>query len=239
MKSKLFKIILLGFLCQFFLLGCAKTQLGKVKELNAAGLTKPDKVLIQPFTFNEKDIEPGSSPISMVSGSSSKRDEILALAKEVNGALVEELSQKVKEMGLTPVVISDGKQPSSSEVLVTGRWTKIDEGSAVKRNMIGFGAGQSLVEGQVVVSGLSSQGPVELITFTAHADSGSKPGAITGPAGAAAGAGTAASVGVSVAKSAATIYQSSSSHEASEIADKIAEELSSYFVKQGWISKAQ
>ena len=174
MKSKLFKIILLGFLCQFFLLGCAKTQLGKVKELNAAGLTKPDKVLIQPFTFNEKDIEPGSSPISMV-----------------------------------------------------------------KRNMIGFGAGQSLVEGQVVVSGLSSQGPVELITFTAHADSGSKPGAITGPAGAAAGAGTAASVGVSVAKSAATIYQSSSSHEASEIADKIAEELSSYFVKQGWISKAQ
>lgn len=234
MKGKLPSLLLFGMLSPILLLGCAKTELAKVKEINATGIAKPQRILIQPFSFNEMAISASSSPISGISGS--KKDEISALEKEVNGALVDELSLKVKEMGFTPVVVLEGKQPASGEILVSGKWTKIDEGSAVKRNLIGLGAGQSIAEGQVVVKGHSTQGSVDLITFTAHADSGRKPGAITGPAGAAAGAGTAASVGVSVAKSAATVYQSSSSHEASEIADKIAGELKSYFSKQGWVT---
>jgi hypothetical protein len=88
------------------------------------------------------------------------------------------------------------------------------------------------------VSGNADQGAVDLISFTAHADSGSKPGAaVLGPAGAAAGAGTAATVGANVARGAASAYQSSSAHQAKEIADKIVEELQGYSLKQGWVKK--
>lgn len=215
--------------------GCANTQVAKVKETTVTELAKPDRILIQPFAVNTRDIDTGSSPLSMVTGSSSGKDQAATLAKEVNGALIDELSQKIKEMGFTPVVAAEGKQPGNGEIMVTGRWVKINEGNVMRRNVIGFGAGQSSADSEVAVIAPGSR---KLISFSAHADSGSKPGAaVLGPAGAAAGAGTAATVGVNVARGAASTYLSASAHQASEIADKIADELSSYFAKQGW-SKA-
>ena len=80
------------------------------------------------------------------------------------------------------------------------------------------------------------QGIKEILSFSAHADSGNMPGAaVMGPAGVAAGAGTAVVVGVNVAKGGITTYRSNSAHQASALADKISEVLQKYFQKQGWI----
>jgi hypothetical protein len=218
--------------------GCAGSKLAKVKEVGVTNMAKPDRVLVVPFAADAKNVDTGSStPLSLLSDSNEKT-KIDELVKEVNGALQEELVTKLKEAGYTAVPSISGTQPGKGELLISGRWVKIDEGSAMKRNVIGFGAGQSLADAEVKVSGNADQGAVDLISFTAHADSGSKPGAaVLGPAGAAAGAGTAATVGANVARGAASAYQSSSAHQAKEIADKIVEELQGYSLKQGWVKK--
>ena len=218
--------------------GCAGSKLGKVKEVGVTNMAKPERVLVLPFAADAKNIDTGSStPLSLLFDANEKT-KIDELVKEVNGALQEELVTKLKEAGYIAVPSIPGTQPGKGELLISGRWAKIDEGSAMKRNVIGFGAGQSLADAEVKVSGNTDQGMVDLISFTAHADSGSKPGAaVLGPAGAAAGAGTAATVGANVARGAASAYQSSSAHQAKEIADKIVEELQAYSVKQGWVKK--
>jgi len=73
--------------------------------------------------------------------------------------------------------------------------------------------------------------------FEAHADSGNMPGAaVMGPAGAAAGAGTAAVLATNAAIGGVKSYKSASAQQAKKIADKISEQLTQYFVRQGWIS---
>ena len=226
-------------LCALLLSGCAKSNLSKMHEYNAdVGSIRPTRVLLQDFNANAGAVETSSSPLAKVKrlvGSESLDQEKQDLVKEVNTALTSELTEKLKAMGLTVEHVSGDKQPQANELLLTGHFLKIEEGNAVRRNLIGLGAGQSTLDCEVHVTTRGHTGIRELLSFNAHADSGNMPGAVVmGPAGAAAGAGTAAVSAVNVAKGAATAYQSSSAHQATQIADKISTELSSYFAKQGW-----
>jgi negative regulator of sigma E activity len=76
----------------------------------------------------------------------------------------------------------------------------------------------------------------EILSFSAHADSGNMPGAaVMGPVGVVAGAGTAVIVGVNVVKGAAATCKSNSPNQAPALDDKISEVLQKHFQKQGWI----
>lgn len=226
-------------LCTLLLSGCAKSNLAKIHEYNAdVGSARPTRVLLQDFNANAGAVETSSSPfakLKRLAGSESLDQEKQDLIKEVNTALTSELSEKLSAMGLAVERVSAGRQPQANELLLSGRFLEIEEGNAVRRNLIGLGAGQSTLDCEVHVTTRGSTGIRELLNFNAHADSGNMPGAaVMGPAGAAAGAGKAAVAAVNVAKGAATSYQSSSAHQATQIADKIRTELSSYFAKQGW-----
>jgi hypothetical protein len=158
------------------------------------------------------------------------------LSREVIGALNKELVEKITALGITAVHAEQNQQPVQNEIIITGKFLKIDEGNVVRRNLIGLGAGQSSLDSKVIVLRATPQGIKEILSFSAHADSGNMPGAaVMGPAGVAAGAGTAVVVGVNVAKGGITTYRSNSANQASALADKISEELQKYFQEQGWI----
>ncbi len=122
-------------------------------------------------------------------------------------------------------------------ILIKGSFAKIDEGNRLRRNVVGLGMGQSSIDCEVQVLAPAPSGYEKLIAFNAHADSGEMPGAVVmGPAGAAAGAGAAAVVGANVGMAGAKSYRSASAQQAKNIADKITNQLASYFARQGWIS---
>lgn len=221
------------------LTACAGAKVKKTDYVTDAHMSKPDQVLIYNFVANARDIKQNSGPIASLMrhmGSSDESSEKQAMAREVADALAAELTVKLKRWGLNAIRVDQNMPTKNGDLLITGTFTNIDEGNQARRTMIGLGAGQSSVDAKVVLQTPMAAGYHELMSFSAHADSGKMPGAaVMGPAGIAAGAGAATTAGVNVAKGAAQKYSSETSTEAEHMADAISEELGKYFVKQGWV----
>lgn len=222
--------------------GCAKTQVRETAEVAYTGLPRPDRVLIYNFAVSPADIQQNSSIFAKLGRgmeNTSQTAEEIQIGHEVADALATELTVKIANMGLNPLRATSNMPISRGSVMVTGQFININEGNRLRRNMIGFGAGQSSVDAQVKVLAPGRSGLEEIIGFDAHADSGNMPGAaVTGPAGAAAGAGTAAVLATNAAMSGVKSYKSSSAQQAKDMAEKIASELARYFAQQGWIDPA-
>jgi Domain of unknown function (DUF4410) len=93
-----------------------------------------------------------------------------------------ELVEKITALGITAVHVEQNQQPVQNEIIITGKFLKIDEGNVVRRNLIGLGAGQSSLDSKVIVLRATPQGIKEILSFSAHADSGNMPGAaVMGP----------------------------------------------------------
>ncbi len=223
--------------------GCAKTNVRTTEEVAYTGMPRPERVLIYNFVVSPSDIAQNSSLFAKLGrgmSDSNQSAEEIKLAREVSDALATELTVKVANMGLNPLRADPNATTiMAGSIIITGQFTKIDEGNRLRRNMIGFGAGQSAVDATVKVLAPTRSGYEEIIGFDAHADSGNMPGAaVMGPAGAAAGASTAAVLATNAAISGAKSYKSESAHQAKDLAEKIASELAKYFAQQGWIDPA-
>jgi len=222
--------------------GCAKTNVRMNNEIAYTGMPRPDRVLIYNFAVSPADVKENSSLFAKMGRSmegGNQTAEEIQLGREVADALATELTVKIAGLGLNPLRATANMPVTPGAILVTGQFVNIDEGNRLRRNLIGLGAGKSSVDAAVSVLAPGSTGMAELISFDAHADSGSMPGAaVMGPAGAAAGAGTAAVLATNAAVSGVKSYKSSSAQQAKKIADKIAAELAKYFAQQGWIDPA-
>jgi len=219
--------------------GCAKTNVRTREEVPFTGLPRPERVLIYNFAASPADIQQNSSIFAKLGRdleNANQTAEEIQLGREVADALATELTVKIGEMGLNPLRATSNTPLYGNAILVTGKFIKIDEGNRLRRNVIGFGAGQSSVDAVVSVLAPTRSGFKEIVGFDAHADSGNMPGAaVTGGVGAAAGAGTAAVLATNAATSGVKSYKSASAQQAKGIAEKIAKELANYFALQGWI----
>ncbi len=231
------KVTLTGLL-GLLMVGCANNKIKTTYVDENSGLAKPTSVLVYDFTVDPQAVKKSSSPLSGIIGSNENAaEEKNKLIAEVVDAMSKELVKKITELGLNPKRADQTTTVTPGALLITGQITNIDEGSNIKRNVIGFGAGQSSLDANVVVMAPVASGNKELISFDAHGDSGEKPGALVlGPVGAAAGAGTAATVAANAAQGVASSYKSASAHQAEDMAEKINTQLAKYFSKQGWIS---
>ncbi len=208
------------------------------QQIAASGLPRPDRVLIYNFEYNPAVIKLNSSIIAKMerSGEDQNNDK-MEVGREVADALATELTTNISKLGLNPLRADQNMPLSQGSILITGRFSNIDEGNRARRNIVGLGMGQSSVDCDVSVMAPGPSGYENLIGFNAHGDSGEMPGAaVFGPAGAAAGAGAGAIVGANVAIGGVKSYRSASAQQATKIADKIASQLAKYCAQQGWIS---
>ncbi|MEY3288324.1 MAG: hypothetical protein RLZZ419_566 [Pseudomonadota bacterium] len=208
MQSKIIRSRVFIFSLALFLGGCAKTQLSNINVIDITGLAKPNHILILPFTGNDQTV---------VISSANKKDKII---QDINVALADKLTEKIKAIDLMPMEVTPDKQPAIGDIIISGHWTKIEEGNPLIQQVIGLGFGQTVTESKVSILTTGIDGRTqEIINFSAHADSGYMPG--KGPAG--------------FIINAVKGHKSVVAGQASEIADKITSELSTYFAKQGWI----
>ena len=188
MRQSTFALLLVNSL---LLTGCAKTHVGNLHEQVATDMQRPNRILIQNFSTNMQNVKTSSSPLAKLKGmvsDESPEQTKEALTQEVVKALSEELTEKVKDMGYSAVLVTSDSQLQQGDLLISGRILDMDEGNALRRNLIGLGAGQSSLDTEVNVLGGTRTGTQTLMNFKVHADSGSMPGAVVmGPAGAAAG----------------------------------------------------
>lgn len=219
------------------LVGCAKNYVQENVAVVNTNMPKPNSVLIYNFAVNPADVKNGTGVLATLKNSvqnTTPSQEEAQLAREVSDAMATELTQKIADMGLNPIRANQSTRVTAGSIIIAGAFVNIDEGNSTRRNVIGLGMGQSSLDSKVSVLTTDNQ---ELLSFDAHTDSGSMPGAaVMGPAGVAAGAGTAAAVATNVATGAVKSYKSESAQQAKKMADNIAAQLAAYFAQQGWIN---
>ena len=161
------------------------------------------------------------------------------LAKEVKDALGEEVVDGLKSLGFIVERVDRGAKATGQDLLIDGQFLTVDEGNPLRRLVIGFGTGASMVQTQVQL--YQGQEARKLMEFTTQADSGKMPGAApTLGAGAAAQGGvTAGMIVTNAASSVAKTYKSDVARMAASSGDQVVRYLSEFFAKQGWIRADQ
>jgi hypothetical protein len=161
------------------------------------------------------------------------------LGQEVKDALAEEVIDGLKPLGFVVERVGRETKATGSDLLIDGQFLTVNEGNPLRRLVVGFGTGASVVESQVQVY----QGPEarKLLDFTTHSNSGNMPGAATtmGVGAAAAGGVTAGMVVANAAMAGVKTYKSDVARMAAGSGDLVARYLSEFFAKQGWIRPEQ
>jgi hypothetical protein len=236
---KLKNVLTLSAASMVFLLmvGCAKNYVQENVAVINTNMPKPSSVLIYNFAVNPADVKNGTGILATLKNTvqnTTPTQEEAQLAREVSDAMATELTQKIAAMGLKPIRATPSTRASQGSIMIQGAFVNIDEGNSTRRNVIGLGMGQSSLDSKVSVLTTDNQ---ELLSFDAHADSGSMPGAaVTGPIGAAGDASTAAIVATNVVSGGVKSYKSASAQQAKKMAENIAAQLATYFAQQGWIN---
>jgi len=231
----------IGLLCLVVLTGCAGATVSQEKESAPVTNSAPTQIVVYPFATNPDEVTLNSSIFQRgyrdISGANvdDQQAQIAKLtAQNVCLQVVNALAQK----GYNALCQKRGLPPGTgNNLVVDGEFTDINEGNRLRRMVIGFGAGASVLDTNVYVyQPAPGGGQHQVLSFNTHADSGEMPGvAVTGPAGAAAGgAAAAATIGANVAAGGVRTYRSTIDFLGDKTSQQIVDALIKYFQQQGW-----
>ncbi len=226
-------------LCALALLaGCASSDVtARRSYVGDEKIARPGRVIVHNFAATADDIAADAA----IAGHYDRRSkpqtaEEIALGRQLGDLVARELVKDILEMGLPAERAGSGPAPQVGDLVIKGEFISIDEGSRVKRMLIGFGAGaaklKTFVEGyQVTASGLRPLGSAEV-----KAAGGKMPGMLVPMAGGAAAGRIATSAAISGGTNIAKeIGPESVEGAAKRTAEEIAKVLREAFKKRGWI----
>ena len=220
------------------LAGCASSSVTTRRSyVGDEEIARPGRIIVHSFAATPDDIPADAA----VAGHYDRRAtpqtaEEIELGRQLGARVANELVKEILKMGMPAERAGSGPKPQQGNVVIKGEFISIDEGSRLKRMLIGFGAGaaelKTFVEGyQVTASGLRPLGSAEV-----EAGGGKMPGMVVpviggGIAGRAATS-AAISGGLNVAQE---IGPESLDSAAKRTAKEIAKVLEEAFKKRGWI----
>lgn len=223
------------------LAGCASASVSQQSQSAPIINNRPTQIVVYPFAVDSADVTLNQSIIQRAYRSVSDENESAQQAKiahDTAHSICDQVAATLNKNGYNAVCQERGTPVSGSNVvIVDGKFTNISEGNRLRRLVIGFGAGASVLDTDVDVYQKTAQGTRQILDFATHADSGKMPGAaVTGGAGAAAGGSAAVIVGANAAMGGAKSYTSATSYLADKTADQIVQTITQYYAQQGWTS---
>ena len=121
------------------LVGCATTHVQPMLEYEGTEqLQPPDLVLIHNFLAPPADDSPDRA-------SNAEIEDTEEMAQEANDELCTTLIEEMKKIGLPAQRASDAITAGESTLSIEGEFLCLEEGSSLKRMLIGFGAGAAQV----------------------------------------------------------------------------------------------
>ncbi len=213
------------------LAGCASSDVtARRSYVGDEEIARPGRIIVHSFAAT-----PGYIPAdAAIAGQYDRRAtpqsaQEVAVGRKLGDQVATRLVDEILKMGLPAERAGSGPPPQLGDLIIKGEFVSIDEGSRLKRMLIGFGAGaaelKTFVEGyQVTASGLRPLGSAEV-----EAGGGKMPGMLV-PIGI--GASAAISGGLNVAQE---LGPESMRSAANRTAEEIAKVLEKAFKKRGWI----
>ena len=217
--------------------GCASTNVTQQTPISNAGLPRPNQIWVYNFVANPADMPPNSSIGGEVSAPSAPPTAAeIDEGRQLGALIASNLVADIQAMGLSAAQAGAGSMPQVGDAVIRGYLVSAQGGSAVKRFVIGFGAGTSEMDTVVEGYAVTSQGWRKLGSGTLTSSGNKTPGMIVPAAVAIA---TANPIGLIVVGG-AKIYGEASGRSGLEgrakaTAEAIAEQLEIRFQDRGWI----
>jgi len=218
------------------LTGCASTEVTERQRYQGEKLARPDRIIVHDFTANPTDVPPVSPFATRLAGAVPPTPEQRELGRKLGAQIAEDLVTDLRSMGLPAVRAERQAAPQINDIVLRGYFVSVEEGSAGKRVLVGFGSGAAemrvAVEGyQATAAGLRLLGSGEV-----SSEGGGMPGVAVPLAVLAA---TANPIGLVVGGTAKLHGEGSGSDTiegaAQRTADEIAAQLRTAAEEQGWI----
>src|SRR5512135_3124646 len=165
--------------CLFVLVivaGCASTQVSNRQVLVNERIARPDRILVYDFIANPADM-PLDSALQVEPGPPLTAEQLQA-GHQLGAQIADELVAQIRDMGLPAVHGLSGTPPRVGDVVIRGYLVSIDEGSGVKRVVVGFGSGGSELKTAVEGYQMTARGLRKLGSGTVESGSGKTPGAV-------------------------------------------------------------
>ncbi len=235
-------------------IGCAGTSvIGRHTYAGHERLPKPGIIIVYDFAATPDDL-PADDPILSLYEKPAKpqtADEI-SLGRKLGAELAGDLVNDILALGLPAELSKAGRPPRTGDLVIRGAFMSIEEGSRLKRVLIGFGAGAGELKTLVEIYQMTAKGSRSLVSEEIKATGGKMPGMLfsitaavaAGPAGLAASpaamAGTAGTVGQATAVSggvnaAKELGPESIGAAVKRTAKEITKALSNIFAQREWI----
>jgi hypothetical protein len=227
-------------LALLFLAGCSSTRVtSRESHVGAERIARPDRILVYDFGSTPDDIPPESSIADQVYASSvPPTDEQLEVGRKLGAEVAKQLASKISEMGLPGLRAVDQPSPRPGDLVIRGYFLSVEEGSAAKRMIIGFGSGAADLKTRVEGYLMTDQGLRRL--GSGDIESGAKGGSPGLVVPLAVTIATANPIGLAVGGAVKLAGEASGSDtikgSAKRTADVIAKELRPKFEEQGWIA---
>ena len=217
---------------------CASTEMTERKsKIGSKKIAKPDRIYVYPFASTPEDVPSWAvSAGKHAPPSKPPTPEELKAGREIGKLVAEELVTEIQKMGLVALKGGAPSKPRPNDMLLTGYFESVEEGSTIKRVGLGFGSGATELTTSVEGYQMTKDGPQLIGTAKFEQEGGKTPGLIVPLAVLAATANPIGLVVMGGAKVAMEVTGKSKIEGAAQrTAEAIAEQLKVRMKAQGWI----
>ena len=216
--------------------GCASTEVTERQRYQGAKLARPDRIIVHDFTGNPADVPPQSPFAAELAGTIPPTPEQREVGRKLGAQIAKQLVADLQAIGLPAVPAAGQPAPRVDDIVLRGYFVSIDEGSAGKRVLVGFGSGTAEMRAAVEGYQMTAQGLRLLGSGEVRSGGGKMPGVAVPLAVLAA---TANPIGL-VVGGGAKLYGEATGADtiegaAKRTADEIAAQLRTAAQEQGWV----
>jgi hypothetical protein len=228
-------------LCVFalvFVAGCASTNVTQQTPMVNQGMPRPNRIWVYNFVADPADM-PADASITGEVGAPSTPPTAAELeeGRRLGALIAADLAADINAMGLTAVQAGPASAPQVGDGVIRGYLVSVQGGGAIKRFVIGFGAGTSEMDTVVEGYAVTPQGWRKLGSGTLSSSGNKTPGMVV-PAAVAIATGN--PIGLIVVGGLKIYGEASGRNKlegrAKATADEIAQQLKIRFQDRGWIA---
>jgi Domain of unknown function (DUF4410) len=152
------------------LCSCASVSVREVIPLAEPPVSRPQTIFVQTFEFEDDMVRVGRQGAELEGFR-------YTMQQEMTSNLLERIR---KYIAPAQAVSSAAEAPQGNSWLISGRFTRVNQGSRFLRGALGFGSGGTKMDVTATVSDLSGKTPKRFLMIQTSGGSNAMPGAIVG-----------------------------------------------------------
>jgi hypothetical protein len=216
--------------------GCASTEITERQRYEGAKLARPDRIIVHDFTANPADVPPQSAFAAQMTSASPPTQEQIEFGDKLGTEVAKKLVADLRGMGLPAVQAAGQPAPRINDIVLRGYFVSVDQGSATKRVLVGFGSGTAELKTAVEGFRMTPEGLRPLGRGEVRSGGGELPGMVLPLAVVAATANPIGLVVGGATKGTGEVTGSDTIEGAAKrTADEIAAQIKTAAEEQGWI----